>query len=147
MMDQAMKLAHQAFNLGEVPVGALIVCDEQIIACDYNSKEIHNNALAHAELKVIQEAQKKLGKWRLSDCYIYSTLEPCFMCAAALVHTRIKGVIFAASDKKFGGITSLYQMASDKRLNHNFSYISGIKENESALLLKTFFALQRKKSY
>ena len=144
MMEEALLLAHQAFRLGEVPIGAVIVNNNKIIASAYNTKELHNNCLAHAEIKSLYEAQNKLGKWRLSDCYLYSTLEPCFMCAAALVHARIAGVIFAAPDAKFGGIISIYNMANDQRLNHNFDYISGIKEYESTKLLKKFFNQIRK---
>ena len=138
-MDEALKLAQVSFDLNEVPVGAIVVYKDQVIGQGYNSKELTQNALAHAEIIALNQAQKYLGSWRLTDCYVYTSLEPCFMCAAALVHTRISGLIFAASDKKFGGIVSIYEMSRDKRLNHNFDFLSGIKEYESSNLLKKFF--------
>lgn len=145
-MNEAILLAKKAFALGEVPIGAVVVWNNKIIGSGYNQKENKKDIFAHAEILAIQEAQKFLNKWRLNDCTIYSTLEPCFMCASALVHCRINHLYFGPKDKKFGGIVSLYNIATDIRLNHRFSFTEGLKEEESTTLLKDFFQALRVKN-
>lgn len=143
-MDRALVLAKKAALLGEVPVGALAVYKGQIIAESFNQRELSMNFLAHAEILVLNRACEVLGGWRLGGVTIYSTLEPCFMCASAMVQARIDSVIYGAQDPKFGGIDSLYQMGRDARLNHNFSSINGVLADSCAKLMKDFFKKLRK---
>lgn len=142
-MKEALALAQFAASLGEVPVGALVVVDHKIVGRGFNRREYMNSALEHAELMALKEASAKLGRWRLSDATVYSTLEPCLMCAGALVHARIKKLVFAARDPKFGAIASLFQVAQDARLNHRFPCEEGLMAKESAALLQGFFARLR----
>ncbi len=144
-MARALELARIAYNLGEVPVGALIVIDGDIIAESYNRRELLFSSLEHAEMSALSQASKKLGRWRLNDATLYSTLEPCVMCAGALMHSRIAGVVYGAKDPKFGGVESLYQIGNDVRLNHRFTHINGVLEQECAHLLTSFFAELRAK--
>lgn len=145
-MRRALELARMAGALGEVPVGALAVQNNAIIAESYNQRELLNSCLAHAEMRVIAEASKKLQRWRLSGITIYSTLEPCIMCSGALVHSRIDELVYGARDPKFGAIDSLYSMANDTRLNHRFRSQSGVLEQECAELMKGFFFKLRNKN-
>lgn len=138
-MTEALKLAQFAASLGEVPVGAVVVVDGTIVGRGFNRREYMNSALEHAELMALKEASEKLGRWRLSDATVYSTLEPCLMCAGALVHARIKRLVFGARDAKFGAIVSLFSIAQDERLNHRFAYREGMMAQESATLLQEFF--------
>jgi len=143
-MSRALELARLAGSLGEVPVGAVIVVAGEIIAEGYNCRELRHSCIAHAEIMALSNACERLGRWRLSDARVYSTLEPCFMCAGALVQARIGHLVFAAHDPKFGAIESLYNLGNDKRLNHRFSYSSGMRAQESVALLKLFFVKRRK---
>ncbi len=158
-MRRALDLAQEAAERGEVPVGAVLVqkppqeepagrppLPPQLIAEAYNQKETHTCALHHAEVLAIQRASEQLGRWRLSDCSLYVTLEPCVMCAGAIVAARLKEVIYAAPDPKGGAVESLYQILSDPRLNHRPQVISGVLEEESAQLLKEFFKARRRGS-
>ncbi len=138
-MKEALKEAEIAFAKDEVPIGAVIVKDDEIIARAHNLKELRQNPLAHAELLAIEKASNKLGTWRLQNCSIFVTLEPCPMCAGAIVQARMKRVIFAASDLKSGACGSLYNLAQDERLNHSLEVKSGILANRSSKLLKDFF--------
>ena len=138
-MKEALKEAEIAFAKDEVPIGAVIVKDDEIIARAHNLKELRQNPLAHAELLAIEKASNKLGTWRLQNCSIFVTLEPCPMCAGAIVQARMKRVIFAASDLKSGACGSLYNLAQDERLNHSLEVKSGILANKSSKLLKDFF--------
>lgn len=143
-MRMALKLAERSESLGEVPIGALIVDKEgKIIAKSTNLREQHSTTLGHAELVAIHRACKKLSSWRLLDCTLYVTLEPCFMCAGALVQSRIGRVVYAARDPKAGALHSLAQLGQDMRLNHRFDVTSGVLEEESSLLLKSFFKRKR----
>jgi tRNA(adenine34) deaminase len=144
-MRRALELAKIAYGLGEVPVGAVIVIDSQIVAEGFNRRELLFSPLAHAEMMAIHHACQKLSAWRLLDARIYSTLEPCLMCVGALLHARVKEVIYAASDKKFGAVQSLYTCASDPRLNHQIKTSSGLMEEESVALLQDFFKSRRLK--
>ena len=131
---------------GEVPVGAIIVDKNgKIVAKATNLREKVKSTLGHAELVVIHRACKKLGSWRLTDCTLYVTLEPCFMCAGALQQSRISRVVYAAVDPKGGALESLAQMGNDPRLNHRFNVTGGVLEHECSQLLKEFFKAKRKK--
>ena len=116
-----------------------MVIDDVVIAEAYNQRELKHSSLHHAELLAIEQASNKLGRWRLTDAIVYSTLEPCLMCAGALVHARIKLLVYGAKDAKFGAIDSLYQVGRDPRLNHQLASINGVLENQCAGILKHFF--------
>ena len=125
-MTEALKLAQQAEQIGEVPIGAVVVFENQIVGRGSNRREIDHNPIAHAEILAIQEASKNLGRWRLTGCTLYATLEPCPMCMGALINARIDRLVYAAPETK-------------GRLNHEFEIISGVLEKESSGLLKAFF--------
>lgn len=145
-MGLALKLAHESQAVGEVPVGALIVDKVgKIIAKATNLREKTTSVLGHAELVAIHRASQKLKSWRLIDCTLYVSLEPCFMCAAALVQSRISRVVFGAHDPKGGALGSLQDLSNDSRFNHQFTVTSGIQSIESSELLKKFFKLKRQK--
>ena len=146
-MKEALKLAKQAEKQGEVPVGAVIVQNNKLIAQAFNQKEILQKASAHAEILAIEEASSTLKSWRLSDCTIYVTLEPCPMCAGALVAARLKRLVYACKDPKAGAVHSLYQITEDPRLNHQMEIQAGILEDESSSLLKEFFRKKRKLTF
>lgn len=139
-MKEALREARIAYDKGEVPIGAIIIDKQgEIIARAHNLRESLRDPTAHAEVLVIKEASKKLGGWRLNDCTLYVTLEPCPMCAGALIQSRIKHVIFGAKDPKAGCAGSLCNILEDKRFNHQVNITEGILENESSTLLKNFF--------
>ena len=143
-MKKAIVRAKTASRHGEVPVGAVIVKDGIIIADGRNMREGKENALAHAEIIAIERACKKLGRWRLHDCQLYVTLEPCPMCAGAIVNSRIQRVVFGAFDKKAGAYGSVFNM-SDFPLNHFPEVVGGVAEEKCALLLSEFFKELREK--
>lgn len=142
-MRQALALAGQAAAQGEVPVGALVVHDNVVIAEAYNERESLPSALAHAELTAISRATEKLGRWRLTGCTLYVTLEPCVMCAGALVQSRVDRVVYGASDPKAGAVESLYEVLSDTRLNHRPVISSGVLREECGKILSDFFRARR----
>ena len=142
-MKKAFKLAEKAGTIGEVPVGALIVRENEIIAEAFNQKELSQKATAHAEIFAIEQASLKLNTWRLNDCTLYVTLEPCPMCAGAIVATRLKRLVYACKDSKAGAVHSLYQITEDSRLNHRVEIHQGILAKESSKLLKSFFRKKR----
>lgn len=145
-MQRCLELAQEAASRGEVPVGALIIDDKgQIVSEAVNDRENSKSATAHAELLAIELACNKLQRWRLHNCTLYVTLEPCFMCAGAIVLARIPTVIYGACDPKAGAVHSLANILNDDRLNHRCKIISGVLENESSQLLKQFFKSRRKK--
>ncbi len=137
-MHEALELAKQAAAMGEVPVGAVIVKDGQIIARGKNEREKKQNALSHAEIEAINAACNALGSWRLDDCEMYVTLEPCPMCAGAIINSRIKTLIFAAFDQKAGSIDSVVNLC-DYPYNHKVEVYGGICEDEALEILKGFF--------
>jgi tRNA(adenine34) deaminase len=143
-MRKALELAALAGAKGEVPVGALIVCDNQVIAEAYNERELRPSSLAHAELLVLEKATAKLGRWRLTGCTLYVTLEPCVMCAGALVQARVDRVVFGATDPKAGAVGSLYNILSDARLNHRPEVCGGVLAAECGAILSEFFRQKRK---
>lgn len=138
-MAEALELARQAASEGEVPVGALIVFENEVVGRGYNKREQNQDPAAHAEMEAIAEASKKLSRWRLSGCTAYVTLEPCPMCAGALVNARVDRVVYGASDSKSGALASLMQIGSDERLNHQFDTVSGVLQEDCARVLKDFF--------
>lgn len=142
-MEQAIIEAKKAFNLGEVPVGAIIVYKGNIIARAHNLRENSNNALAHAEILVINEACKKLNSWRLDNCELYVTLEPCPMCAGAIINARLKTVYFGAYDSKGGACGSVVDLFRKGTFNHTPEVYSGIMEDACEKLLKDFFKMTR----
>jgi tRNA(adenine34) deaminase len=140
-----LKEAQKAFEEDEVPVGAVVVFKNQIIGRGYNQTERLQDPTAHAEILAITAAANALNSWRLKDAFIYSTIEPCIMCAGALVLARVKKIIFGARDEKFGGCGSVYNVAREKRLNHQIEITEGVMEKEARSLLKSFFEKKRKK--
>lgn len=138
-MALAILEAKKAEALGEVPIGAIIVRDGLVIARTHNLRESKASPLAHAEILAIDQASRKLGAWRLSGCSLYVTLEPCPMCAGALVQSRIDQVIYGAADPKAGCAGSLMNLLADDRFNHQPELISGVLAEECGLLLKDFF--------
>lgn len=142
-MSRALELAAQAGRDGETPVGCIIVRDKKILSEAGNSKESTFDPTAHAEIIALRSAALKSNAWRLSDCTLYVTLEPCFMCAGAIIHARIPHVVFATFDPKAGAAGSLANVLEDARLNHRCSVTTGIKAAESSTLLKNFFKLRR----
>lgn len=142
-MRLCLSLAETAASFGEVPVGAILVCQDRLIATGFNLRETKHDASAHAELIAIRKGSEIMNRWRLSDCDLYVTLEPCVMCAGALSQARIRHVYFGASDPKGGALGSLYQIHDDQRLNHRFPTTSGILHEECGQLLKTFFKARR----
>ncbi len=146
-MKVAIRLAEKAGSKGEIPVGAVVVYEGAIIGEGLNSKEGDLSPLAHAEMLAIAAAAKFRGAWRLSACSLYVNLEPCGMCAGAIVQSRIDRVVYGTRDAKTGAVNSLYQMLSDQRLNHQTEVVEGVMAAESQLLIKSFFAeLRSKKS-
>ena len=137
-MDEALLLAQEAAEEGEVPVGCVIVRGGQIVGRGRNRRETGKTALGHAELEAIEEACRNLGGWRLWDCTLYVTLEPCPMCAGAIVNARIPRVVYGASDAKCGACGSVCDLFS-MDFNHHPEVTSGVREAEASALLKTFF--------
>jgi tRNA(adenine34) deaminase len=138
-MDLALDQARQAERMGEVPVGAIVVRDGQVIASGANAPISLNDPTAHAEIRALRAASAETRNYRLSGCTLYVTLEPCAMCAAALVHARIERVVFACNDPKAGAAGSLYNIPQDDRLNHRIEICSGVRSGESSRLLRQFF--------
>lgn len=146
-MQLALEQAELAAGRGEVPVGALLV-DAQgtVLACDGNRPIEYSDPTAHAEMVVLRQAGRSLANYRLSGTTMYVTIEPCVMCAGALVHARVSRVVYGADDPKAGGMVSLYQVGRDGRLNHNLEVTGGILGEECAAVLRAFFQRKRKKT-
>ena len=138
-MKQALKEAEKAYRKLEVPVGAVIVKDGKIIARAHNQKETKTDTTKHAEILAIQKASKKLETWRLIDCEMYVTLEPCSMCAGAIINSRIKKVYIGALDEKTGAVGSVLNLFKDYTFNHKVEYELGVMEKECQEILKNFF--------
>ena len=145
-MRRALELAETASELGEVPVGAVVVCEERIISQAFNLRETLHDPTAHAERLALEAAGRVLATWRLDRCSLYVTLEPCPMCAGAMVQARLKRVIFGCHDPKAGACSSLYRITSDPRLNHRVSVSGGILENDCRAILNRFFRTRRSRS-
>jgi tRNA(adenine34) deaminase len=144
-MQQALMLAREAAELGEVPVGAVAVHDGVVIGTGFNRREVDHNPLAHAEVLALDAASKHLGVWRLTGVTLYVTLEPCAMCAGALVQSRVTRLVLGAMDPKAGAVGSLYNLAEEPRHNHRLQVTRGILADESRQLLKSFFERLRAK--
>ena len=144
-MRWALKEAEKALSHQEVPVGAVVVADDRIIGRGYNQTETLNDPTAHAEMIAITAAARTLESWRLENCALYVTLEPCAMCAGAIVLARVHSLIFGARDLKAGACGSLRNIVQDHRLNHRVHLTTGVLEAEASKLLKDFFGLRRKK--
>jgi tRNA(adenine34) deaminase len=144
-MGEALRQAARAYEAEETPVGAVIVRGGRIIARAFNQVELLKDATAHAEMLVLTQAQQAAGDWRLTDCSLYVTKEPCPMCAGAIVHTRLARVIFGAADPKGGAAGSALNLLQFPTLNHKCDITGGVREAECRALLKNFFAEQRAK--
>ncbi len=142
-MRLAFDQALQAYEAGEVPVGAVIVQGSRIVAEAFNQRETLNDPTAHAEMIALTQAAESLGSWRLIDCTLYVTLEPCPMCAGAIVQARVPRVVYATEDPKAGACHSLYQITADPRLNHQSLVTAGVLQAECRQILRDFFAEQR----
>jgi tRNA(adenine34) deaminase len=144
-MQVALEEARCAFDKGEVPVGAVVLHEGAIIARRHNEREANNDPTAHAEILALRDAAAALGTWRLTNCTLVVTLEPCVMCAGAAWASRLTRVVYATSEPRTGALGSLYNIASDNRLNHEVEVISGVLAKESGALLTEFFANNREK--
>lgn len=146
MMERAIELARKAAAQDEVPVGAVVYRGNRIIAEGYNLREASNDPVAHAELLAVSRAGRALGEWRLSDCSLAVTLEPCPMCAGALVNARLGRLVYGATDPKAGACESLFQITTDRRLNHEVEIVSGVLADRCGQLLKDFFKQKRERN-
>lgn len=138
-MREALKQAQKAYFLGEVPIGCVIVYQDRIIGRGYNRRNTNKTTLAHAELTAINRASKKMGDWRLEDCTIYITLEPCQMCAGAIVQARIKRAVIGTMNPKAGCGGSILNLLQMEEFNHQVEIVAGVLKNECTELLQTFF--------
>lgn len=145
-MNLAIKEAQKAADMGEIPIGAILVMHNKVIAQAHNMREQWRDATAHAEIIVIQDACKKLNRWRLEEATLYVTLEPCPMCAGAIVNSRINKVVYGCADSKGGGVESIFNILSNKNLNHVAEVVRGVCEEECAQILKEFFKKRRKEN-
>jgi len=143
-MAMALDEARLAGAIDEVPIGAIVVCDGAVVARGHNRREADNDPAGHAELIAIRSAATRLGRWRLSGCTVYVTLEPCPMCAGLMHQARIDRCVYAAPDPKAGALGTLYDLHDDTRLNHRFDVTSGVFAEESADMLRAFFHKLRK---
>ena len=143
-MRQAIAQAHNAWALGEVPVGALVVKDGQVVATGFNQPIGTHDPTAHAEIMALRAAATLLGNYRLPGCELYVTLEPCTMCAGAMMHARLARVVFGASDPKTGACGSIVDLFAQERLNHHTEVVGGVLAEECGSLLKEFFAARRR---
>ena len=143
MMERALELADQAAAMDEVPVGAVVYRGNKIIAEGYNLRESSSDPVAHAELLAISRAGRALGDWRLSNCSLAVTLEPCPMCAGALVNARLQRVLYGATDPKAGACETLYRIPTDERLNHEVELIPGVMADRCGEVLRAFFRRKR----
>ncbi len=138
-MREALLEARKAYSLGEVPIGAVVVLDGEIIGRGHNLREIQKDSTCHAEIIAMREAAKRIGDWRLSGATLYSTIEPCPMCAGAIVQFRVKTLVYGAADLKAGAVDSLMDLVRDPRFNHRVEVVSGVLEQECAGIVQQFF--------
>ena len=142
-MRHALRLAQHAETLGEVPVGAVLVRDSDCLAEGWNSPIFYNDPTAHAEINALREGGKRTGNYRLVDTTLYVTLEPCIMCVGAIIHARVKRLVFGAFDPKRGAVCSAVNIAGANFLNHAIEWQGGVLETECSTLLKDFFRIRR----
>lgn len=145
VMREALRLAEKARAADEVPVGALVVREGKIISRGYNQVELLKDATAHAEMLALTAAEAAIGDWRLTDCDLYVTKEPCPMCAGAIVHTRIRRVIFGCPDVRAGAAGTVMNLVANSALNHSCQITGGVLQNECAAILQDFFRKKRKR--
>jgi tRNA(adenine34) deaminase len=138
-MALALEEARRAAELGEVPIGAVVICDGAVVAGGCNRRETDSDPAGHAEVLAIREAAKRLERWRLSDCTVYVTLEPCPMCAGLMHQARVARCVYGAPDPKAGALGTLYDLHDDTRLNHRFDVTAGVLAEQSSELLREFF--------
>ncbi|HEX3699017.1 MAG TPA: tRNA adenosine(34) deaminase TadA [Polyangia bacterium] len=143
-MRRALGAAQEAAGRGEVPVGAVVVLENQIVAVAHNERETGSDPTAHAEIVALRRAAAHLGSWRLCNADLYVTMEPCPMCAGALVNARIRRLYFGCDDPKAGAVRTLYQLLDDRRLNHRVEVVPGVLAVEGATLLRDFFGRLRR---
>lgn len=144
-MKAALLEAKKANREGEVPIGAVLVWKDRIIAADHNRREQDFDPTAHAEVLVLRKGAHRLSRWRLTECSLYVTMEPCAMCAGAIMNARVGRLIYGAADKRAGGVTSCYQICNGSIMNHILSVTSGVLEEECRETIDGFFRLQRSK--
>lgn len=144
-MSEALKEAEKSLDKAEIPIGCVIVKDGEVIGRGHNAREELNQAIMHAEVMAIQEANRTIGNWRLLDCTLFVTIEPCVMCSGAIGLARIPKVIYGASNQKFGGAGSLYDILRDERLNHRVELETGVMEKECAEIMQNFFRQSRER--
>ena len=144
-MRLALEEAAAAAAEGEVPIGAVVVCDGEVVARAHNRRETDADPSAHAEFAAMVAAARALGRWRLTGCTVYVTLEPCLMCAGLMVNARVDRCVYGAADPKGGAVGTLYDVSHDERLNHEFEVTSGVLADEAATLLRDFFRARRAK--
>lgn len=142
-MEEALRAAQRALEAGEVPVGAVVVCDDQIVGRGWNRNITDSDPTAHAENVALREAGAALGNYRLSNCELFVTIEPCAMCAGAIVHARIKRLVYGADDPKAGAVQSAMQVLNHPQLNHRVEIRGGVLAGRCAELLQTFFKNRR----
>ena len=143
-MGLALEEAQAAADEGEVPIGAVVVCEGELVARAHNRRETDADPAAHAEFLAMEAAARALGRWRLTGCTVYVTLEPCLMCAGLMVNARIDRCVYGAADPKGGALGTLYDLSCDARLNHAFEVTPQVRGDESAELLRAFFRARRK---
>lgn len=144
-MKEALYLAKKAMDLDEVPIGAIIINNDKVIGRGYNQRNTKKNPLAHAEMQAIEEAALAMGDWRLEGCSIYVTLEPCPMCAGAIVQSRIDKIVFGTRNPKAGCGGSIMNILNESRFNHQVEIVEGICQEECSYIIKTFFTKMRNK--
>lgn len=145
MMERALEQAQQAAKVGEVPVGAVVYRGDQLLAEAHNQREVDGDPCAHAEILALRQAAQRIGSWRLIDCSIAVTLEPCPMCAGAMVNARIARLIYGATDPKMGSVDTLYQLCADPRFNHQLLVQGGVMGQACGIILTKFFRERRLK--
>jgi tRNA(adenine34) deaminase len=145
-MQRALELAQKAQSLGEVPIGAVLVKDDQIIGEGYNAPINQHDPTAHAEIMALREAAQRIGNYRLLNTTLYVTIEPCVMCAGALVHARVKEVVFGAKEPRTGAVGSVFDILQSDRLNHRVAIRGGVMAEECATLIQQFFKQRRETS-
>ncbi len=138
-MEYVLKLAKNAYDNGEVPIGAIVVVEGKIVGEGQNRKETQQDTVAHGEILAIQNASKNLGTWRLNNSTLYTNIEPCIMCCGAIIHARINRVVFCTDEPKFGGVISQTNLFDIPTLNHKVNYQYGLMQNESQTLIRRFF--------
>lgn len=146
-MRLALDEAEKAYELGEVPIGAVLVAEDGTVICaGHNMRETNKDATAHAEIEVIRAANKRLNRWRLSGATLYVTIEPCPMCAGAIVNSRIQRVVYGGLDMKAGAVHSIFNVLTNPRLNHQVQVTAGVLEDECVGIMKRFFKLRRQQN-